>query len=132
MSNRPGRPKWWVLYILVVFIFILFGLEVRASFTQIGHTVAEIGLVIILYGLMMVWLRANEAALSSEERNQHRHRAMQNNVLEPGRIDIRNTVDFEKRGNANRLSIQPHLHFAERTMTWLISLVAVIINFFHS
>lgn len=131
MSNRPGRPKWWVLSILVVFIFILFGLEVRAPFTRIGHTVVEVGLVFVLYGLMMVWLRANEAALSIEERNKYRHSAMRNG-LEPSQIDIRNTVDFKKRENADRLTIQPQRHFGERTMAWLISLVAVIINFFYS
>ena len=72
MKKGLFRPKWWLLYLSIAFVLGLFWLEVRAPFTKLGHTWVEICLVFLLYGVVSIWLRANEAVLFGEEREKHR------------------------------------------------------------
>jgi len=60
-------PKWWLLYLLIALVLGLFWFEVKAPVSAVGHTWREIGLVFILYGLVMAWLKANEMALLLDE-----------------------------------------------------------------
>jgi hypothetical protein len=67
MNNKHSRPNWWILNLLIgVFMLVLY-LEVKAPFSKAGHIWAEIGLVLLVYGLVAGWLKANEAALIRED-----------------------------------------------------------------
>jgi hypothetical protein len=67
MKKDFTRPKWWLLYLSNVLVLGFFWLEVKASLSETGHKLVEVGLVIILYGLMMVWIKANEVGLMNED-----------------------------------------------------------------
>jgi hypothetical protein len=41
----------------------IFWLEISAPFTRTGHILAEVALVLVLFGLVASWLKANELAL---------------------------------------------------------------------
>jgi len=57
------QPVWWVLYALVPLMGGLLVLEHRASLSPTGHKFMEISIVVCLYGLVWLWLRANTLAL---------------------------------------------------------------------
>jgi hypothetical protein len=62
-SHRSAKISWWQLDLLSgVFIAGLLGITFLHIPTGIEHLL-EIGAVIIFYGLMLKWIRANAAAL---------------------------------------------------------------------
>jgi len=76
MKKRLIHPAWWLLYLSVALVLGLFWIEAKSSFSTTGRTWAEVGLVFILYGLVTAWLKANEAALISEEREKYKQKAL--------------------------------------------------------
>ena len=57
------QPVWWVLYILVPLMGGLLVLEHQASLSPTGHKFMQISIVVCIYGLAWLWLRANTLAL---------------------------------------------------------------------
>jgi hypothetical protein len=62
MGTEKRRPSWWQLWLLLPALGILAFLEASALLSPTDHKVVEIGIVLVVYGLVSVWLRANEAA----------------------------------------------------------------------
>ena len=65
------QPVWWVLYTLVPLMGGLLVLEHQASLSPAGHKFAQIGIVLCIYGLVWLWLRANTLALLRVAYNMH-------------------------------------------------------------
>jgi hypothetical protein len=59
------RPKWWQLYLTFPLLIALFALDQRLKLSPRGHTVLQIGILLFVYGLIYLWLKANASALSS-------------------------------------------------------------------
>jgi hypothetical protein len=57
------QPVWWVLYTLVPLMGGLLVLEHRASLSPAGHKFTQLSIVVCIYGLVWLWLRANTLAL---------------------------------------------------------------------
>jgi hypothetical protein len=57
------QPIWWVLYTLVPLMGGLLVLESGISLSPAGHKFAQISIVVCIYGLVWLWLRANALAL---------------------------------------------------------------------
>ena len=66
MSARP-KPQWWLLYAVIPLMIVLFALESQMHGSLIEHRVMEFGIVLLTFGLMAMWVRANEAALIEAE-----------------------------------------------------------------
>jgi len=69
MGKERRRPSWWQLWLLLPALGILAFLEARASLSPAGHTVVEVAIILVVYGLVSVWLRANQAELLRESRD---------------------------------------------------------------
>jgi hypothetical protein len=84
------QPVWWVLYTLVPLLGGLLMLEHRASLSPAGHKFAQIVIVLCIYGLVWVWLRANELALLRVAYNTHEKlsAAEANRAAEPRRLRL--------------------------------------------
>ena len=67
MTSTNSHPKWWQLYLLFPIIIVLFVLEHRLNISTRGHEVAQIGILVLVYGLIYWWLKANSGALSRED-----------------------------------------------------------------
>ena len=65
------RPKWWRLYAAFPLLIVLLVLEHRLPLSPGGHQAAQIGIVLLVFGLIYVWLRANMVALIEEDRRQN-------------------------------------------------------------
>ena len=69
MEKERRRPSWWQLWLLFPVLGILAFLEAGASLSPTGHRVVEVAIILVVYGLVSVWLRANQAALLRESRD---------------------------------------------------------------
>jgi len=65
------RPGWWGVYTLVPLMGGLLMLEHGASVSPAGHKFAQIVIVVCIYGLVWIWLRANTLALLHVAYNTH-------------------------------------------------------------
>lgn len=72
MSSSNIRPKWWHLYLTFPLLITLFLLDSRLRLSQRGHIAVQIGILLVVYGLVHLWLKANAVALSQMDRNQYR------------------------------------------------------------
>jgi hypothetical protein len=70
MSPSSPHPKWWQLYLTFPLLVVLFVLDSRLRITTRGHEFVQIGIVLLIYGLILFWIKANRSALSREDRKQ--------------------------------------------------------------
>lgn len=68
------RPKWWQLYLTFPLLIVLFLVESRLKLSSRGHQVVQIGILLLVYGFVHLWLKANSSALSQRDRKQNRGR----------------------------------------------------------
>ena len=66
MPNNTTRPKWRLLDLIIVLAVGLLALDARAHLSQIGHEAAEVGIVLVIFGLIGLWLWTNADAISSQ------------------------------------------------------------------
>lgn len=64
MSSSNLRPKWWQLYLTFPLLIALFVLDARLKISTRGHQGVQIGILLLVYGLVHLWLKANASALS--------------------------------------------------------------------
>ena|SRR5688572_7729081 len=66
-SHQPVKISWWQLYLLSgAFIAGLFSIILLHAPAGVEHLL-EIGAVIVFYGLMLKWIRANADVLPDEK-----------------------------------------------------------------
>ncbi len=71
MSSQTLRPKWWQLYLVLPLLLTLFIVEHWLNISTFGHQVVQIGIVLLIYGFIHVWLKVNAKALSQMDREQN-------------------------------------------------------------
>ena len=70
MSTNYARPKWWQVYLTFPLLIALFMLDNRLKLSVRGHQAVQIGIILLVYGLVHLWLKANAKALSSMDQRQ--------------------------------------------------------------
>jgi hypothetical protein len=70
MSPSSLHPKWWQLYLTFPLLIVLFVLDSRIRISNRGHQVVQISIVLIVYGLILLWLKANRSALIGEDQKR--------------------------------------------------------------
>jgi hypothetical protein len=70
MSTNTARPKWWQVYLTFPLLIALFMLDSRLKLSERGHMAVQIGIILIVYGLIHLWLKANARALSNMDQRQ--------------------------------------------------------------
>lgn len=68
MTSSTAHPKWWQLYLIFPLLIGLFILEHQLKASTRGHQAVQIGIVLVVYGLIHLWLKANSSALTSMDR----------------------------------------------------------------
>lgn len=85
--SKPRRPVWWPLYALVPLMGGLLLLESYASLSPDWHECVQIGIVLFIFGLVWVWLRASAVALRDVGRDTNDRETAQ----EPNGMTIRSS-----------------------------------------
>ena len=70
MSSQDDCPKWWQVHLTFPLLIALFVLDSRLKISSRGHTIVQIGIVLLIYGFVHLWLRANARALSRMDQRQ--------------------------------------------------------------
>jgi hypothetical protein len=71
--TTPRKPAWWQLYALVPVLGGLFMLDHRAALPPDWHKAVQAAIILVIYGLVWRWLRANTYALMTGPTRYHRH-----------------------------------------------------------
>jgi len=71
MSSKDIRPKWWQLYLVFPLLIALFAVDNRLKISTRGHQVVQVAILVIIFGLVHVWLKANATALSRIGQQQY-------------------------------------------------------------
>jgi hypothetical protein len=71
MSYSNSHPKWWQLYLSFPLLITLFVLDTRLRISVRGHQALQIGILLLIYGLIHLWLKANASALSNMDGRQY-------------------------------------------------------------
>jgi hypothetical protein len=71
MRTSNSRPRWWQLYLTFPLLIALFVLDARLRISARGHQAVQIGIVLLVFGLIHLWLKANAAALSNTDRKHY-------------------------------------------------------------
>ena len=74
MFSSNACPKWWQVYLTLPLLVGLFAVDSRLKISTRGHQVVQIGIILLVYGLIHVWLKANTGALSRMDREQNYRR----------------------------------------------------------
>ena len=88
MSHPTVHPRWWQLYLTLPLLPALFLVERRLRLSAGGHLAAQIGIVLLIYGLIDLWLRANARALSQVDRDKF-HETIITSPIPPRRLSDR-------------------------------------------
>ncbi len=70
MSSEKRHPQWWQVYVMLPLLVALFLVEMRLPFTHTEHVIAQIGIMLSIYGFIHLWLRANRRALMGIDEEQ--------------------------------------------------------------
>jgi hypothetical protein len=70
MSDQNKNPKWWQLYLIFPLFMALFAVDNRLKISTRGHQAVQIGIILLIYGLVHLWLKANARALSGMDQRQ--------------------------------------------------------------
>ena len=68
MTKTQRGPAWWPLYTLVPIMGGLLLLESRAALPPGGHKAVQIGIILFVYGLVWIWIWANDVVLRHDDR----------------------------------------------------------------
>ena len=71
MYSQNSHPRWWQVYLTLPLLVGLLVIDSRFNISARGHQVVQMGIVVLIYGLIHFWLKANSAALSEMDRKQY-------------------------------------------------------------
>lgn len=60
MPQPNTRPKWWQIYLLLPLLIGLFLIDFRLNLSDRGHQVLQIGILLFVYWLAHLWMKANQ------------------------------------------------------------------------
>ena len=123
MSKYPP-PVWWMLCALVPLLAGLCVVEHRASLSPTEHRVAQVGIVLLIYGLVWLWLRANALHLLWSD-----HGTSDRAIRAPGsRLTLRQAHITHRSARHRYGRIHPHakrrgvrkcsVNFDRRSFSW--------------
>jgi hypothetical protein len=96
MFNQKRGPKWGILYLVLPLAAGLFWLQMQATLPETGHQVAEVGVVLLTYGLVELWLRANRLAILNEDHRGHEKSGQHSRI----RVILMEDIPAEEHGDS--------------------------------
>ena len=100
MASKKMKPSWWQLYAMLPVLVGLFLLEMRLQLTGTENTLAQLGILGLVYGFMHLWLRANRRALMGLDEEHGEWRAR---VYEFPPVELPNADGARRRTGARPL-----------------------------
>jgi len=73
MRHTRQGPTWWHVWVPLLGLGGLMVLEHQVPLSPGGHKVAQLALTLLMYGVVMSWLRCNRGALIHREYERGQH-----------------------------------------------------------
>ena len=129
MHRKKQRPSWWLLYLSLLMMIVLFLVEIRLSMSDTSHRFAELIIVLIFFGSLSLWLKANGGALIQEDLERWRVEQIQSIRF---RTDSRpiSPKSVKMVGSIGDLKIQPG-ESRQSIYSRLAGCASTISGFFH-
>jgi hypothetical protein len=67
MYGKKQRPSWWLLYLSLPMMIGLILVEMRQPLPETGHKMAEFVILLVIFGYIWLWSKANAGALIQED-----------------------------------------------------------------
>ena len=67
-GRTEGRPRWWLLYVIVMLALVAVGLVDLSVESGLLRTTLEAAATLAGFGLVRIWLRSNRIALDLQAR----------------------------------------------------------------
>lgn len=67
-GRRENRPRWWLLYVIVMLALVTLGLVDLSVERGLLRTTLEAAATLAGFGLVRIWLRSNRIALDLQAR----------------------------------------------------------------
>ena len=71
MLSQEKKPKWWQLYLTFPLLIALFVMDNRLKISSRGHQIFQIGIILLVYACVHLWLKANSNALSKLDQRDY-------------------------------------------------------------
>lgn len=71
MTSTNLRPRWWQLYLSFPLLIALFVVDNGIKLSTRGHEAVQIIILLLVYGFIHIWLRANARALSRMDQQSY-------------------------------------------------------------
>ncbi len=95
--EKGNKPSWWLLYLTVPLMIGALLVESQLDASVEVHRVMEFGIVVVGFGLMWLWVHANESALVYQEYEKQQWRiegdVFEEPDLDPNHLPLADTVD---------------------------------------
>jgi hypothetical protein len=65
MKHTQQHPAWWQLYLTFPLLIGLFAVEHALNLSAFGHQVAQIVVILSVFGVVRAWVNANARALNN-------------------------------------------------------------------
>ena len=67
MLKKQSKPKWFILYALVVLMIAAFVIEGKDGLPSWANELVDFGIVIFVFATMIFWIRMNASTLWQDE-----------------------------------------------------------------
>ncbi len=104
--ERKSKPTCCLLYLTVPLMIALLLADARMPYPLVVHRVAEFATVIVSFGLMALWVKANETALINEEMEKERWILRPDESEDCPASDVPSSVDDCEESEAGAYSIE--------------------------
>ena len=117
LNQKPG-PRWGLLYMIVPLSAGLFWLEMKVPLSETQHRAADVVIVLLIFGLVELWLRANRLAFLNKDYGRQQRSGLPSRLWvvlteempaeEPGASPIEPALPLDVRAGANGHGHVPH------------------------
>lgn len=107
MNRKRRRASWWQVFALVPIMLVLLIGESQLAIPQWAHTIVEIAIVLLTFGEMLLWIRANETALWNESLGEDDWEALKVTVYEPKQKGI---YSLPSENPTASTQVEPNVH----------------------
>src|SRR5262249_50986788 len=69
MRHTRQGPRWWNVWLPLILLLLggLLLLEPESPLSPAGHSIVQVVLALLIYGVVVIWLRYNRGALLNKE-----------------------------------------------------------------
>ncbi len=127
MRVKRHRPSWWLLYLSLPAFLGLYLVEMRLPLSEGGRRLAELFILLIVYGGIFLWQNANRGAILEEDRLEQQ--AEQSRYLR--QISLPRPAPPEGGKNLPASGVASRWHIKKPAFARLAGRISSIVGSFH-